>query len=435
MGGGAFDFVLVSAFGRGQWLAASLAQQGLKVALVDLSEGLGRWAPEDWEGPFGLFLPEKLSPSQLARINEEDDEDPVDDGFVLWLKSGPLDFKGPLSPHWLNREAWIQLTKTYLSDFEAASSEELRDWREKIEAMSFQNTWLIHLAHHLAANVYVDSAEAQKRGRPLPLFAPWALRRVTRKGMQKSLDWCASQGVEVYRSAELVDLLLDGALARGLEINSLSRKGVVLAEETLWMLTSEETFHLSDPIGSQLFPRGPIQPEWSWLRFRVALDLGLYVHTLPLKLVLIEELNLPWTHTNLMILDRTVNLQDVDVWIRVPTHLRFQRAYLEKSLDEILELLKGRIPHCQPRKVEMPQDFHYNRPELGPSRYGLYTPEALASLRPVRLRNLNFHGPEQWLALDWNSRFQADQQLLLKILRRREEQKQGEHRDHTLHPS
>ncbi len=436
-GRGIEDIVIVSAFGRGNWMAAAVAAQGLKVTLVDVSEALGRWAPEDWEGPLGFFMSEKLAPSQLARMNEEDDYESVDEGFTLWLKSGPLDLKGHLSNHWLKTNPALATAQSYLTEFDGFNFEDFKRWAEKIESMGFVGSWLIHLAHHLGARVFTDNAQAFKQGRPLPLFAPWALRRVTRKGAQRSLDWVESQGARVYRSAQLMDIRLEGKLFQGLEIKSPSLSGVVLADQLLWMLTSEESFHVSEPLGALLFPKGPIQYEWSWIRFRVAMELGEYLHTLPPKLVMVEELYLPWTHSNLLVVDRTVNLQDVDVWMRVPNHLRFQRAYLDNCLEQILKTLADRIPHSNPKKVEMPQEYHYAQGELGPSRHGLYSPEALEKLRPLKLKNALYDGPEFWPALDWTSRFVAQQKAMQALLQRVEQLKsaQGGPHDRALHPS
>ena len=64
------DVTIVSAYGRGNWLAAELSNLNHRVSLVDVSKGLGRWAPEDWEGPFGFFQSEHLLPSQVESLIE-----------------------------------------------------------------------------------------------------------------------------------------------------------------------------------------------------------------------------------------------------------------------------------------------------------------------------------------------------------------------------
>ena len=52
--------VLVSAFGRGHWLAANLVAEGIPVDLIDVTERMGVWPVEDTEGPFGFFKNEKV---------------------------------------------------------------------------------------------------------------------------------------------------------------------------------------------------------------------------------------------------------------------------------------------------------------------------------------------------------------------------------------
>ena len=79
-----YDVTIVSAFGRGHWLAAELADNHFSVLLLDISESLGRWAPEDWEGPFGLLQNKSLTSSQNERLVEEDYHDNIPEGVVLW---------------------------------------------------------------------------------------------------------------------------------------------------------------------------------------------------------------------------------------------------------------------------------------------------------------------------------------------------------------
>ena len=97
------NVVLISAFNRCNWLAAEMKTLGVNVHLVDLTDSLGRWAPEDWEGPLGYFQTDELLQSQKACLDEEDYSEVVDEGFSLWLKSGPFDLRGSHSPYLLER--------------------------------------------------------------------------------------------------------------------------------------------------------------------------------------------------------------------------------------------------------------------------------------------------------------------------------------------
>lgn len=246
------DVVLVSVFGRGNWLAAELKNEGFSVTLIDLSGSMGRWAPEDWEGPFGLFRSESLRPSQFSRLIEEDYQDAMDRGFAVWLKQGPLELTGPLTGFMLDRLDVSDELRHYLMDFDSANESAKSQWRQMFQDRPFQSTWLAQLAHNLASPVFISSAQSVTRGRPLPLFSPLFVRRVTRRGREKSLDWLESIGVTVHRDAEAVDLNIQGRLMQGVEIQG-KHSGFVGGENFVWMLTGEETAHCHSNLTAQLF--------------------------------------------------------------------------------------------------------------------------------------------------------------------------------------
>jgi len=89
--------VIVSTFGRGHWLAAALAQEGIKTTLVDVSSKLGVWPAEDLEGPFGFFRNERISESQMERFYSDEAFEELQNGFPKWLNGGSVQFKGPLT--------------------------------------------------------------------------------------------------------------------------------------------------------------------------------------------------------------------------------------------------------------------------------------------------------------------------------------------------
>lgn len=409
------DVAVVSAFGRGNWLASECVSLGLKVALIDVSESLGRWTPEDWEGPFGFFHAESLKPSQIARLIEEDYHDAVDEGFTVWLKDGPLDLKGPLSFYLLERKGLRGPVEEYLLNFDTLERERLTELREEIGELGFRRTWLAHLAHQMASNVYEENAHGIGTGRPLPLFAPYFVRRVSRRGYEKSLEWLQSKNVQVHAKAKLKDLWVEGKSCAGVEIQG-SWSGALKADHFIWALTSEETKRFPDRISEQLFPRGNITSLWSWIRFRLQLRKGLFMETLPVKFVMISDLGLPWTHTNMCIAQRTVNDQDLDLWVRLPTHHRFQRSYLEQTAQELLSLLENRIPDSQPKILDMPQDHLYEYEELGPPRFPVFSAEVLKQLQTREFKNLFYDGPERWENLDWTGQFRSQQLILNQIM-------------------
>ena len=418
---GRADVVLVSAFGRGNWMAAELATQGMQVSLVDVSDHLGRWTPEDWEGPFGYFQSEQLAASQRERLIEEDYIEDIPEGFILWLADGPIDFKSSLSSHLLSESGISSEALDFLNNYENLSPEEIRDKRESLRRSPYRESWLVHLAYQLASHVYKPNAEGVSYGKPLPLSAPWIIRRVSRKGAGQSLDWVESKGVKVFPGAQLVDLLTEGSECRSLEIRS-GWSGALTGRQFVWLLSGEETLKLSESIATLLFPKGVVKPTWSWMRYRFRVEQGMHLETLPAKFVLIDDLYAPWTHTNLMIVQRTVQAQDLDVWLRIPTQHRFQRAYLEEQSQSILNLLAKKIPGSHPVLADMPQDHLYEYQELGPPRFPVYNLEDLDHLHRGSFPNVHYSAPEDWVLLEWTSLLRDQVPVAAKIKKWKKDQ-------------
>ncbi|MEO0335908.1 MAG: hypothetical protein AAF202_05930, partial [Pseudomonadota bacterium] len=230
---------IITAFGRGHWLAAELMSLAdFEVNLVDLSENLGRWSAEDWEGPFGFFQPETITQSQLGRLSAEDYHDVNPQGFSIWLNEGPFDFKGQLTPYWLERMPALAELKDFLSDYSESSAKSLYS---AVNKERFSNTWLVHLCHQLSSTVFSSNAESAKPGRGfLPMFSTWSTRRVSRKGYQRLLDWCGDRGVRVYPKARIEDVRMSGNDLTSIEVSSETYSGVLEADKVVWCLSQGE---------------------------------------------------------------------------------------------------------------------------------------------------------------------------------------------------
>lgn len=415
------DVVVISAFGRGNWMAAELAGIGLETHLIDVSDLMGRWAPEDWEGPFGLFHSEFLSPSLMTRLHEEDYFDPVDEGFVVWLKDGPIDTLGPHAAYLLERKNVTKEQQEYLHKFDHLKGRNLHKLREEIARLPFRESWFVHLAHVLGSAVHYDNADALQAPRPLPVLSPLSIRRVTRRGYEKSLEWVRSRKVRVFEKAKLKDFSVNSRFFQSLEIESPEWSGVLIGEQVIWCLTSAETARLQKHFGEELFSGEALASEWSWVRYRYQLKNEGLLEVIPKKFVMIEDLELAWTHANMALVQKTVSEQDFDVWMKVPTQHRFHRGYLENLGEEMRTLLAGRIPRSEPKLVSMPQDYHYDESTLGPSRYPVYNRAQLKKLPRKAWINLHYDGPECWELLDWNGVYLHQQTILSAIKSWKEE--------------
>src|SRR5690606_28147269 len=141
-----------------------------------------------------------------------------------------------------------------------------------------------------------------------------------------------------------------------------------------------ETTMFPPRIGEFLFPDGAVQSMWSWIRYRLQVRKGPFIETLPIKFAIIDDLALPWTHANFCMVQRSVSDQDLDVWVRIPTQHRFQRSYLQDMGERILGLFEAKIPDCQAKILNMPQDYLYEYSELGPPRFPVFSEKELAKL-------------------------------------------------------
>ncbi|MBV2168621.1 MAG: hypothetical protein KUL82_07930, partial [Bdellovibrio sp.] len=289
--------ILVSAFGRGHWLAAALAQEGIKTTLVDVSGKLGVWPSEDVEGPFGFFRNEKISESQMERLYFDDPYSEVSNGFTLWLKEGPFECKGPITKFKIDKSPLSPHIKEFLLSLPGAKNG--KHLYKNLDAFDFENSWLLHLAHQWAGTTYMPNAQGARRGEPLPVFSSFLVRQATRNGLEKSLEWLATKGVEVIRPHQIVDASFGGGKTiTGLELSG-EKQGLFRIEQIVWMLTSEETYFLNERLGKYFFPEGPLEPEWCWVRYRVGLQQCFERDHLPTHTLVMDDLYSPWTHENM----------------------------------------------------------------------------------------------------------------------------------------
>jgi hypothetical protein len=408
------DVVIISAYGRGHWIAAELKSRGLSVSLADVTEHVGRWSPEDVEGPFGLFQTPLVTSLQKARLDEEDYAELVEDGFVVWLKGGPLDMRGPHAAYLASRagidDAMLEYVRLGEQMPEKRRSELLKKWA----AGPFARSWFVNLAHSLGSNESSSSRQAQDYGRPLPLTEPLQLRRVSRRGAEKSLQWVESQGVKVFSKAKIREFAHEGSEFYAVELEDVTN-GLLRADRFVWCLSSSETKKYSARLFAALFPNGELLADWVWTRYRVVLDDTPVAAAVPAKVLVIGDVALQWTHANLLWLQRTTGDSTFDVWLRLPEMHRFQKAYLERLGEETIQLLRSRLPGVDVKITEWPQEYSYDAAVLGPALYQLYDPDRRRKFRPRRFRNLQFDGPETWASLDWTGRFASQQKIVDEI--------------------
>ncbi len=406
--------IIVSAFGRGHWLAAALAQEGIKTTLVDISSKLGVWPKEDIEGPFGFFRNERISESQVDRLYSEDAFEEVPNGFSLWLPEGPVEFKGPLTKFKIDNLPLVPQVKDLL--FSSAQDKNAKLVYKNLNDLSFEQSWLLHFAHQWAGTTYMPNARGAEEGESLPLLSSFFVRQATRAGFERSLEWLRSKGVEVLEPQQIVDASFGaGKSVTGIEISG-EKQGLFRLEQIVWMLSSEESYFLNERLGKYFFPEGPLESEWCWVRYRVGLKQCFERDSLPLHTVIVDDLYSPWTHENMLVLQRTSLEDQFDVWLRIPTVQRFNKEYLTTRSIRMNNHLARRLSLAEVQILSFPQEYYYTYAQLGAPRYPVFSEKQKARRGKVSFSNLHLDGPEEWPHYAWSASFARSESTQERIV-------------------
>jgi hypothetical protein len=406
--------VVVSAFGRSHWLAVSLAKQGNPTTLIDVTESVGSWIPEEVEGPFGLFqdshsshLPEAQLETWHERFVEDDALSQLENGMTLWLSSGPVELKGPIINHRLNKLGIDSSIQDYIAKPDSTA-------KKKIESLNFAASWPAHLAHNLLSNVYAGNADSLGVSTCASLFSDYSVRLPTRSGHQRNLEWCEKNQVHVISHAKVKDLSLKGRKnIKGLEVQQLSseKTQVIECDQLVWSLTSEETKFMNETLEKYLFPRGVLEPEWGWMRYRLKLSHSLMRDALPSQVIVIEDLGKPWTHSNLISLVRTGSVDFFDAWIRLPVNQRFNKNYLVELGRELVGVLRDRWSQTQYEITNYPLGFDSTYAEVGPCRQPVYDPSVKSKWKASSASDLWLDSVEQASGLGWGHRLEHQKKI------------------------
>lgn len=434
------DVIVLSAFGRGLWLSQELAQMGLKVDFVDVTSRMGKWKPQDIEGPFGLFASTTLPHTYASVLSEQETQTEVERGLTLWLPSGPFELRGPLYEHQLKSLALDPSGLQYLRDLTNLSFEERTKWPRKNSRVSFSHNWLVYFAHHIASSRYQNHSEDLKESEPLPVFANLYQRRVTPMGVTNGLKWAETRGIRVFREAHVVDLQALVGKQIGMEIQQNEKTIVVKAKHLVWGLSCLDTAFAMNPLYERIFrTRVPElhEPEWGWFRFRLKFDES-SAELVPSSFVVVEDPHRSWTHTNIVWYNRVDFSCSFDGWLRLPIHQRFHRTYLEDQARRLCEVMERKLPMSQVVCEEYPAEYYESEDVLGPPRFPVFSPSLPRSIELRASQAFSLMGPDLRQRLDWTASYELElrtlREVVSKLSRENPLLKQGGRLDSTIHP-
>jgi hypothetical protein len=409
--------LIISAFGRAHWLAVQLAHKGFSVQLVDVTKQLGPWLPADFEGPFGFFKSAFWAESYLERLKQEGVAKELSNGFTVWLNSGPLELRSPLTGYRLRALEQSDIIQKYVQNHDGYSDIQKKETAFRLRSLPFSTKWFAKFAHYFMANNLIPVVDCNEdyfiRSHLCPVLDQYFIRSPDQETIEKSLVWCESQGVVVVRNAQIPDVALSGSRIDGFEIQS-EKSGFVKSSQYVWGLSSLETQFAFPKVFKKLFTK-VIEPDFLWQRFRITLPASKERDTLPASFLLMDELEFPWTHENFILVRKSDGGEEFDVWALLPYSQRFQKKFLQEYADKIVQKFYQRLILFKPTLVSLPLEAELSSRELGGALFPVYSNQSLNSQFTKKFQNLYFDSAEEWPLLSWQGAFLGQNQIIEKI--------------------
>ncbi len=430
------DIVIVSAFGRGVWLALELAQvKTNQVTFIDVSDRLGHSQPEDWNGPFPLLKTSQFSEAQWNFLAEGSHLEPIENGYTFWLANGPWEITGPLFDFIRQKNQIHPDVVKYLKEYHTMTEANRKLLQTKIEKMTGKENWLAYFAQQLTSSVYISDRIALEPTIPLAMFSPCYIRQANEATTEVMYKKLREAGVRLYLNAKLEDLSVQSRVLDGIEIAS-ERSGIVTGKKFVWMLTGEETRRFTSRVLETLFGDGIVEASWCWVRFLIRIADGPERDVLPGAFTMAKDIHLPWTHANVCLVERTKRPGIFRTWMRVAAGRRFQRSYMTEMSNDLVAEFRKRIPAIAVEVEEMPPEFHFGFEELGPPRYPVLSKQDARRISRTKIKNVYHMGPEDWGGLDWGTRMSVENRTFFTLLTENSNKKPEELKsDNSLYPS
>lgn len=401
------DAVIVSAYGRGNWLAQELARRGWSVTLTDVTSALGVHNSEEAEGPFGFFETSDLMPTQKSCLLAEGGVLSATGGFTFWLKGGPLECRSGLTAFALEQNGVVKALEEYLRHSGLPDKESDRR-RRALEREPFRETWLAHFAHQLASPVHDENHRALAAGEAMPLFAPFWIRQASTKIWDDGLKAVRASGVTVRSNATVLDLRMNDRAVDAIEIKD-DHAGIERGRTFIWMLSSAESASLPKVVFETLYPGGVAEPSWFWACYHVTMTAEDPDDSLPIHTVLIEDPFLPWTHANVIVLRKRAQTKAYAAWVKLPMQSRESSDEMRAIGERIESVLAARIPKLAPKVIGFSND-----PTARPC-FPIFDRDVLEDLETLQSPNLFYCGPEQCGSLDWTGLYRRQNQVLARL--------------------
>ncbi len=363
---------IVSAFGRGMWLAESLIQQQIPVVWVDLTHKLGRLELADSEGPFPLFESNTLTEEQKkswqkgAKLDSVQIGSESDLGLIFLTRQGPLELKGAFVSKRVEHLNLSSDNLDYLND--ETSSQQRSKYKAGLGKMILAESWLAQWAHRFVSLQDIPPAQSLREGKPLPLSRRICLRKA--KPVKERLSMLQGESLfSLWSDVELEDIAFkDRKTPSGVLVRKETSE-VVLCSNLVWALGSAETKFISDHLSERVFKSESKEFHKVWMRWQVQID----AIDLPSYFVILDDPDLPWEHQNFLIFSKDLNQGNLfSCWMLLPAAQRFNRGYLEQESSDLLQFLSARFRSAKVEVKRQPLESSATTREMGAALFGLY---------------------------------------------------------------
>lgn len=387
------DVVIVSTHGRGWGLGCRLAERGWRVVVLEIEPRPGQPSGKEMEaidrlGPFVSWV-------STAESSESDAY------ATLWLPDGPVSWGGPTAAQGFRR----------LRDEYGVDWDEVKRVTDGGRGLELSTTWPLALARSVGAAKFArrqywlqqpadcfalpmaEPLRVRQRGDEAARFETLQRDRLLKLGGR----WREVARVRQVRTAQGHADLVEAESAAGESVIERTRSIV-------WMLSEEESlreeFFIDPARVGDFLSFGSVRPELGWWRNRLSIrdleDGQNFVRPhLPAMVFMISTIERPWTHENLLVLERveqSAGRSVFDLWMRIPFWSRADHVYRDELRRRAEGLLRQRLPRLELEWLT-PSPISLTEPAIR-----LSCPVYAADSVPARSRasNLVFAGPETW---------------------------------------
>lgn len=360
---------IVTAMGRGEWLAHACHQQGLDVFVVDLSH-LFPWSQEAWEGPFPWVQTDALRGEYWPWLERHFNLEESKTGWTLLTEKGPLEMKSAPCEHRLQQ---LGVNTSVLTNNDLGHQ------------LDFAETWpLRSFQLGLGAD---EIPPAQKNIHPVAGSLQDALYFIrSRPESFSRLD----PNISVYKGYDVEDIaVLQKNKIQGLLIKK-ERSELLALDRLVWCLSSAETQFLSASLSEKLFGGEVRESSYFWASYQAVLT---GTEHLPSFFVWMEDPELPWAHTNFMVFKRQKSSQ-FQIWMKIPTHQRFFTTALQEEEAKWTQALQKRMNVKEILITQRPLETEGTYKSLGPPVFATYKEGILNRSLEVSGGAIHFVSPE-----------------------------------------